>query len=145
LSPLLAVMLKSSRKPLLADLAGLTIPDKMLTMIPKDSPTPAERSQRGLVQFGPASMSVDLNLLRLRLLMALFRLQAKDVCRSTRYSKGTVSLILAGKMKGSEEFFVRLNNAMPKMIAESGGASCIFDVPPTAVQVDGAAKQLLGV
>ena len=78
----------------------------------------------------------DPNLTKLRLIMALFRLRPVSICRATGYSKTFLSLVLAGKMRASQKFFIRLNNRLLKLIGDSGAATCVFDVAPSKIEVD---------
>ena len=82
----------------------------------------------------------DDNLVRLKLLMALFRIRPRDLCSKGKvgnigYSKAYISEILSGTLKPSSEFFLRLNACLLELITQSGGASSVFDVP--AVKMDG--------
>jgi transcriptional regulator with XRE-family HTH domain len=79
-----------------------------------------------------SSPSTTSNVIRLRLIMGLFRLSQRDVCRATGYSKAYVSQLLAGKQFGAgDKFWLRLNACLLDAIQDS--ASNVFDVAPMAL------------
>jgi hypothetical protein len=107
-----------------------------LNPMPTQTPLP-ERPQNApplglkLVQNGSlaSGASTTSNVIRLRLIMGLFRLSQRDVCRATGYSKAYVSQLLAGKQFGAgDKFWLRLNACLLDAIRDS--ASNVFDVPP---------------
>jgi hypothetical protein len=78
----------------------------------------------------------DSNLVRLKAVMALFRIRPIDLCKGrVGYSKGYVSGVLSGSLQPSPEFFLKLNAALLELITQSGGASSVFDVPPVKMDV----------
>ena len=103
------------------------------------SPPPARNGHSQslqVVQNGSvgSSASVVTNTVRLRLVMGLFRLQQKDICRATGFSKSYVSQVLAdGGFPASERFWLRLNSACLNGLLRDG-ASNVFDVPPMSAQ-----------
>ena len=78
----------------------------------------------------------DSNIALLKLLMALFKIRQKDLCKGKLgYSKAYVSGTLSGTLQPSSEFFLKLNACLLELITQSGGASSVFEVP--AVRLDG--------
>jgi hypothetical protein len=71
----------------------------------------------------------DASLGKLRLVMGLFRLRPCDLQR-TGYSKAYISGVLAGKVKASAQYWMKLNSVLPKIINEIGSACCVFEVEP---------------
>ena len=86
------------------------------------------------VQNGSAGVSApdDASLAKLRLVMALFRLRPCDL-HATGFSKAYISGLLAGKVKASAQFWMKLNSVLPRIINDLGSACCVFDVQPVAV------------
>jgi len=87
-------------------------------------------------QFTKGSAMNDDNLVRLKLVMALFRIRPVDLCKKGKlgYSKAYISEILSGTLKPSSEFFLKLNACLLELITQSGGASSVFEMP--AVRID---------
>ena len=73
----------------------------------------------------------DASLAKLRLVMALFRLRPCDL-HATGFSKAYISGLLAGKVKASAQFWMKLNSVLPRIINDLGSACCVFDVEPVA-------------
>lgn len=78
-------------------------------------------------------------MVRLKLVMALFRIRPIDLCKSCKgklgYSKSYISGVLSGALSPSPEFFLKLNACLLELIAQSGGAASVFEVQP--VKLDG--------
>ena len=70
----------------------------------------------------------DVNIPKLKAVMALFRLQNSDLQRHTGFSKAYISGLVAGKVKGSPHFWMKLNSVLPKMINDIGSGCCVFSV-----------------
>jgi len=84
----------------------------------------------------------DSNLVRLKLVMALFRIRPIDLCKGkVGYSKAYISGILSGDLQPSPEFFLKLNACLLELITQSGGASSVFDVSP--VKIDGGLQPMV--
>ena len=84
---------------------------------------------------GTLSAPTAPNVVRLRVIMALFRLSQRDVCRASGYSKAFVSQLLAGKEFGAgERFWMRLNASLHAAVRDS--AANVFDVAPLALPTD---------
>jgi len=103
---------------------------------------PLNSSTLGSKQFIKGSAMDDDNLVRLKLVMALFRIRPILLCKGCKgskgklgYSKAYISGILSGAVKPSSEFILRLNASLLDLITQSGGASSVFNVP--SVKVDG--------
>lgn len=86
------------------------------------------------VQNGSAGVSApeDASLAKLRLVMALFRLRPCDL-HATGFSKAYISGVLAGKVRASAQFWMKLNSVLPRIINDLGSACCVFDVQPVGV------------
>lgn len=75
----------------------------------------------------------NLNVVRLRILMQMFRIQQKDIRRAVGCSKALVSRLLGDPtFRVREKFWIRLNSKVLELIATS--APYVFDVPATSVQ-----------
>lgn len=74
----------------------------------------------------------DASLAKLRLVMALFRLRPCDL-QATGFSKAYISGLLAGKVKASAQFWMKLNSVLPRIINDLGSACCVFEVEPVTV------------
>jgi len=68
------------------------------------------------------------NLPKLKAVMSLFRLQNTDLKRHTGFSKAYISGLVAGKVKGSSHFWMKLNSVLPKIINDIGSGCCVFEV-----------------
>jgi len=68
------------------------------------------------------------NMPKLKAVMALFRLQNSDLQRHTGFSKAYISGLVAGKVKGSSHFWMKLNSVLPKIINDIGSGCCVFEV-----------------
>jgi hypothetical protein len=68
------------------------------------------------------------NMPKLKAVMSLFRLQNSDLQRHTGFSKAYISGLVAGKVKGSPHFWMKLNSVLPKMINDIGSGCCVFEV-----------------
>src|SRR5437879_533975 len=79
-----------------------------------------------------STASTTSNVVRLRLIMSMFRLSQRDICRATGYSKAYVSQLIAGKEFGaSDKFWLRLNACLLDAIRDS--ASNVFEVAPVVL------------
>ena len=77
----------------------------------------------------------DVNIVRLKLVMALFRIRPIDLCKKGRlgYSKSYISGILSGALSPSPEFFLKLNACLLDLITQSGGAASVFEIKPVGM------------
>lgn len=92
---------------------------------------PKDVSKSGSKRFKEDDAMNDANVVRLRLVMALFRIRPVDLSKGkVGYSKGYISGILSGTLKPSSDFFVKLNSCLLDLISQAGAASSVFDVPP---------------
>jgi hypothetical protein len=68
------------------------------------------------------------NLERLRLVMLLFRLQNSDIQKHTGFSKAYISGVVSGKVRGSQQFWIKLNSVLPSIITAIGSGCCVFEI-----------------
>ena len=83
-----------------------------------------EAVQKGSIGSGTPD---DASLVKLRLVMGLFRLRSSDLQR-TGFSKAYISGVLAGKVRASAQFWMKLNSVLPQIIIDLGSACCVFEV-----------------
>ena len=84
----------------------------------------------GGVQNGSVAAHRDngVNLGRLRLVMTLFRLQNSDIQKHTGFSKAYISGVVSGKVRGSQQFWIKLNSVLPSIITAIGSGCCVFEI-----------------
>ena len=78
-----------------------------------------EAVQKGSIGSGTPD---DASLVKLRLVMGLFRLRSSDLQRTG------FSGVLAGKVRASAQFWMKLNSVLPQIIIDLGSACCVFEV-----------------